>query len=118
MKPHLRARILDRDGWACQYCGARLLTNKDATVDHIHPVSLGGTNDESNLRACCQPCNILKGQGSEQRLRLLLALSVSKFSGVISLEQYHRLQGLGAKLEPLPEITFFYEPPIQEQRRA
>lgn len=34
---------------------------KDLTVDHIMPVSLGGTNDISNLQPLCMPCNRLKG---------------------------------------------------------
>lgn len=104
-----RARILDRDSWTCQYCGARLFKNEDATLDHVIPVSLGGSHEDSNLRAACQPCNRTKGQRSEQWLRLFIALSLSKYADVITLEQYHRLQGIGAKLEPLPEVTFFYE---------
>lgn len=108
-KKSQRARILDRDAWTCQYCGARLHTNDEATIDHIIPVSLGGGHDDTNLRAACKPCNLTKGQRSEQWLRLFLALSLSKFADVITLEQYHRLQGIGAKLEPLPEVTFFYE---------
>ena len=34
---------------------------KDLTIDHIMPVSLGGTNDISNLQPLCMPCNRLKG---------------------------------------------------------
>lgn len=108
-KSRQRTRVLDRDAWTCQYCGARLFTNEEATIDHIIPVSLGGSNEDSNLRAACQPCNTTKGQRSEQWLRLFLALSQSKYADVITLEQYHRLQGIGSKLEPLPEVTFFYE---------
>ncbi|WP_339091895.1 HNH endonuclease signature motif containing protein [Variovorax paradoxus] len=104
-----RTRVLDRDEWTCQYCGARLFTNDEATVDHIIPVSLGGANEDANMRAACKPCNTTKGQRSEQWLRLFLALGQSKYADVITLEQYHRLQHIGSKLEPLPEITFFYE---------
>lgn len=118
MKHQQRMRILHRDGWTCQYCGARLHTSEEATVDHVIPKSLGGENGDHNLRAACRPCNGIKGQSSEQWLRMSLALSISKFAAVITLDQYHRLQGLGAKLEPLPEITFFYESNFTQQRRA
>lgn len=40
----------------CYYCGG--IAN---TLDHLHPLSLGGTNVRSNLVACCAPCNTLKG---------------------------------------------------------
>lgn len=109
VKNRQRMHILDRDAWTCQYCGTRLFTAAEATVDHIIPLSLGGGNEDSNLRAACHPCNKTKGQRSEQWLRLFLALSQSKYADIITLEQYHRLQGVGSKLEPLPEITFFYE---------
>lgn len=34
---------------------------KDLTIDHIIPVSLGGTNEIKNLQPMCMPCNRLKG---------------------------------------------------------
>jgi 5-methylcytosine-specific restriction endonuclease McrA len=30
-------------------------------VDHVHPVLFGGTDDESNLEALCERCNLVKG---------------------------------------------------------
>ena len=30
-------------------------------VDHITPVRFGGTDDESNLQALCERCNLAKG---------------------------------------------------------
>ena len=50
-----RKRILERDGWLCVYCGKDLtLEPRDATVDHIIPVDLGGADDDSNLVASCR----------------------------------------------------------------
>lgn len=61
-----RARILQRNGMTCQICGAgpgepdpfdphkRVRLN----VDHIIPLSEGGSNDDSNLRVTCSACNL------------------------------------------------------------
>lgn len=51
----IRKQILDRDGHQCAYCGAHA-----NTVDHIVPLARGGSDDESNLVACCGACNYSK----------------------------------------------------------
>jgi 5-methylcytosine-specific restriction endonuclease McrA len=48
----IRVPILERDEYMCAYCG-----RKADTVDHIIPKSKGGTEDPSNLVACCKRCN-------------------------------------------------------------
>ncbi len=52
----LRFEIFKRDGFRCKYCGA---TNEAAQlhVDHVIPVSAGGTNDQLNLVTACISCN-------------------------------------------------------------
>ena len=52
----LRLRVLERDGWACHYCG-----RPANEVDHRMPLALGGTDAMSNLVAACRPCNRRKG---------------------------------------------------------
>jgi len=57
-----RMRILERNGFTCQACGAG--GGEDAPcnpghrvrlqIDHILPISQGGTDEDSNLRAICQ----------------------------------------------------------------
>jgi len=44
----------------CVYC-ATLLTPDLATLDHVHPVSRGGTHAPGNLVIACFGCNQLKG---------------------------------------------------------
>lgn len=56
----IRRAVLKRDGHTCFYCGASGDTVL-MTVDHIIPVSAGGTDDDGNLVACCSPCNTQKG---------------------------------------------------------
>src|SRR5438552_3960763 len=31
------------------------------TIDHVHPLSLGGTNEDGNLQTLCRSCNSRKG---------------------------------------------------------
>ena len=51
--------IVIRDGFKCAYCGCSLAF-KNATKDHIVPVSLGGKTIMTNLVAACKPCNAKK----------------------------------------------------------
>lgn len=55
----LRHQVFRRDGYRCRECGA---TNKQTRlhVDHIVPVSKGGTNELSNLQTLCETCNLSK----------------------------------------------------------
>lgn len=59
----LRYEILRRDNHACRYCGATAPDVK-LTVDHVVPVSLGGTDEPGNLVAACGPCNSGKSASS------------------------------------------------------
>lgn len=56
----LRFDILKRDLFTCRYCG-RKAPGVAISVDHIIPVSLGGTSTESNLATSCMDCNMGKG---------------------------------------------------------
>lgn len=52
----VREALEARDGALCGMCG----TAEDLSVDHIVPVSLGGSDQISNLRLLCRPCNSSK----------------------------------------------------------
>lgn len=60
-----RTRILIRNGMTCQICGVGAGepypddSSKKARlhVDHVTPLSQGGTNDDANLRTTCSRCN-------------------------------------------------------------
>ena len=52
-----RRAVFARDGWSCQYCGARTTL----TVDHVIPRSKGGASTWENIVASCAPCNRRKG---------------------------------------------------------
>lgn len=59
IKPHIKRRIWELQNEKCVYCGRRRQL-KHMTIDHIIPLSKGGTNDEENIRCSCKMCNRLK----------------------------------------------------------
>ena len=60
LSPKLRYEILKRDRNTCKGCGARA-PDVELEVDHIVPVSRGGSDEPSNLKTLCKGCNIGKG---------------------------------------------------------
>ena len=56
----LRHKVFQRDGYRCRECGA---TNKETTlhIDHIIPVSKGGTNTEDNLQTLLSVIGLTHG---------------------------------------------------------
>lgn len=63
-----RNRIFRRDNHECVYCGSK----KDLTIDHVIPRSRGGRNTWTNLVACCQKCNLKKGDKTPEEARMHL----------------------------------------------
>lgn len=63
MTSGLRYSILKRDNYECRICGLsnRKEPNLLLEVDHIIPLSKGGTTTESNLQTLCWKCNRRKG---------------------------------------------------------
>lgn len=59
VSPGVRFKVLERDSFTCQYCG-RSAPDVVLHVDHVVPVSKGGSNDPSNLVTACETCNLGK----------------------------------------------------------
>ena len=51
-----RFEVFKRDGFICQYCG-KTPPNIILEVDHINPISKGGSDDINNLLTSCFECN-------------------------------------------------------------
>jgi len=58
----VRFEVFKRDGFSCQYCGKT--ANVTLEIDHIMPISKGGTNDFENLITACYECN--RGKGAKE----------------------------------------------------
>ena len=67
--PLTRKNILRRDGFRCQYCGAR---DVPLTTDHVVPRSQGGRDVWGNLVCACVSCNNKKGNRTPRQAGLTL----------------------------------------------
>ena len=62
IRPAKRHALYESDGYRCVYCG-RLLDDehieceRERTLDHLIPRSLGGSHGAHNLVTCCGHCN-------------------------------------------------------------
>jgi 5-methylcytosine-specific restriction endonuclease McrA len=58
--------VLERDRYRCCYCGLDGLASFEnaliMSVDFVVPRAHKGKKDQSNLVACCRPCNMIKGR--------------------------------------------------------
>ena len=68
-----------KSGLICSYCGEKmeLFAPREnfrmvISVDHIIPLSNGGTNDISNLTVCCTRCNLVKGTMTQDQFVFIL----------------------------------------------
>lgn len=64
-----KVAFMSRYGRNCQHCGVEMADvvtdgrrGKVASIDHIVPKALGGSDLESNLTVCCCSCNTSKGK--------------------------------------------------------
>jgi hypothetical protein len=72
------AYVYRRDGWRCYLCGKRVKRDAQVpdpmapTIDHVIPLSQGGTHELSNVRCAHFICNSIKGhRGGGEQLMLL-----------------------------------------------
>lgn len=61
IKKATKEKILKASSGKCEYCKSpNNYTSELFTIDHIIPVSKGGSNDFDNLAYCCSGCNTFK----------------------------------------------------------
>lgn len=69
--PWSKQNIHVRDNYTCQYCGNKVEKHK-ATIDHVIPVSRGGTNSYDNTVCACFDCNNEKNNRTPSEARMSL----------------------------------------------
>lgn len=103
----LRRQILERNGYTCQVCGAGAGEESGCAVgkscrleiDHVVPISQGGTDDESNLRAVCVWYNRDKAnlKAPQQREAVSILTLVRRQPRAVQVEVYKFLARKFAK---------------------
>jgi 5-methylcytosine-specific restriction endonuclease McrA len=61
-----KRNVFLRDDYTCQYCGTDV-TDQNATLDHVHPVSLGGKTTWENSTTACKTCNYKKAASTKMK---------------------------------------------------
>jgi 5-methylcytosine-specific restriction endonuclease McrA len=74
----IRVKVFERDGWRCQLCRKAVNRNlsypnpMSASLDHIVPISLGGSHLYLNVQCAHLRCNLAKGStGNGDQLALI-----------------------------------------------
>jgi 5-methylcytosine-specific restriction endonuclease McrA len=57
--------VLERDGWGCQFCGAR----SNLEVHHQRFRSRAGNDSEENLITLCSTCHANSHRGRQMKLQ-------------------------------------------------
>jgi 5-methylcytosine-specific restriction endonuclease McrA len=66
-----RTNVYRRDGFSCQYCGAKPGVH-ELTLDHVVPRARGGRTEWTNIVTCCVPCNARKADRTPEQARMSL----------------------------------------------
>jgi 5-methylcytosine-specific restriction endonuclease McrA len=75
-----RRNIFFRDRSRCQYCG-RVFPQKDLNLDHVVPLSRGGTSAWDNVVCACLACNGRKGSRTPHEAGMVLIRAPRKPAG-------------------------------------
>lgn len=107
----VRYDVMMRDGFRCVLCGATQADGVKLHVDHIIPLSKGGTSEMSNLRTLCERCNIGKSdklevvplQQNSQRTeeKAPLALSLDEFAAIVAFNSNNEYNSFDDLLQML-----------------
>ncbi|MGV5046877.1 HNH endonuclease [Rhodococcus pyridinivorans] len=75
-----RKKVFEADGYRCHICKKKTDKTKQAphpkapTIDHLTPLSLGGTHEPANCRTACFMCNAMKSDRLAGDQLMLLAV--------------------------------------------
>ena len=96
--PANKGKLELRDGLDCSLCG-EYMDPKDRSIDHVFPLSKGGSKALSNLKLAHKECNTLKGDISEEE-DLIKALFLANrrmrervVNQALQITQFHRANG-------------------------
>jgi len=84
-----RFEILKRDNFTCQYCSAKP-PKVPLEIDHLIPVSKGGTNSSDNLITACFECN--RGKSNIELTNVPEGLHTIMERKKVAISQYKQYQ--------------------------
>lgn len=76
----IKKHIFERDRGICYLCGVPVSSIEHMTIDHVTPITLGGTNDLENLRVTHEFCNRSKQSLTLKQFRDLAKIWASQTS--------------------------------------
>lgn len=102
---HDREKIWIRQNGKCAACACGLV-QEETHLDHIIPLSRGGTNYEGNIQLLCQQCNSRKSMKTpiEYRVRDLKSTNEDK-------EQIALMRWAGYQIKKYPELAMLFHIP-------
>ena len=95
MRNAVRAIIWDKSDGHCWYCGKLMNPFSEFSVDHVIPVSSGGTETYNNLVPCCRNCNRSKNDAALESWR---QFKTSQNGNFFSDAQIDYLDSIGVTL--------------------
>ena len=75
------------------------------TVDHIIPLSRQGLDNVSNLQTMCSPCNNMKGNRTEEELKIGISKEEAQ-----AISEAAKIKGKLKIVPPVPNGDYYYPP--------
>lgn len=113
--PLTRKNLLLRDRSTCQYCGARTGSSETdfegsargcgvvLTIDHVVPLSKGGTHSWTNCVIACIKCNAKKGNLMPKEAANLKGLRLAKQPKQPTFDEMHPYMAFRPRKNNAPE---------------
>lgn len=88
----IKEEVYRRSGGTCEICG-KPISRFQYSIDHIIPLSRGGTNNIDNLRAVHPSCNKLKGNFTDTEMKKVVTNVYENMSGEIPSQPSPQISG-------------------------
>lgn len=100
-----KLRIFEKHKGTCVLCGVQIIPGSRWILEHMRPLALGGTNDESNLFPVHLECAAAKTNGKEGD-NARSALAKRKKIAALGIKSDVRKQGISSRGFPKREKPF------------
>jgi len=109
-KSNLRGNVWDKTEGKCWYCGIQTNPWRNFAIDHVVPITKGGSDDIDNLVPSCERCNKRKNNKGIDILRKMLAAEQpDNVSFTDAQLEFLRNNGIDTNLLKFKEYVFYFE---------